>query len=181
MTAFSIESRNIRAETRIEQLQKTTPVDLLRSARELLLEYGAFVSGLPGAGRFCFGTLRQEAEGLPQSFLQRGGGSLLAFANGLPAGFVAWRALDSAKVEPDSWELKRLWVRPANRGLKLGRMLTQAVLDRAIIMRRKAVYLDTAPESMGHALKLYHELGFRPCESYNDNPVEGLLWLVKFL
>lgn len=176
-----MDSAQLRAETRIEELQKTTQEDVLRPARELLLEYGAFVMSLPGAARFCFGALRQEAEGLPQSFIEQGGGSLIAFAHGEPAGFVAWRALSGARVEPDSWELKRLWVRPAGRGLKLGRTLTQAVLDRAVAARRKAVYLDTAPESMGHAYRLYLELGFHPCNGYNDNPVEGLAWLVKFL
>ncbi|HZP07282.1 MAG TPA: GNAT family N-acetyltransferase [Terracidiphilus sp.] len=181
MAASSSESPHILAETRIEELQKTTPEDVLRSARELLLEYGAFVMGLPGAGRFCFGTLQQEADNLPQSFIEQGGGSLVAFAHGEPVGFVAWRALTNAEVEPDSWELKRLWVRPAGRGIKLGRMLTQAVLDRAIIARRKAVYLDTAPESMSNAHRLYLDLGFHPCNSYNDNPVEGLEWLVKFI
>jgi len=85
------------------------------------------------------------------------------------------------EVAPDSWELKRLWVRPVARGLTLGRALTLAVLDRAVAAQRKAVYLDTAPASMGAAHRLYLELGFEPCAPYNDNPVEGLAWLKKSL
>jgi ribosomal protein S18 acetylase RimI-like enzyme len=166
----------------MEELTRFMPEDLLRAARELLLEYGRFVLAQPGAGRFCFGTLEKEASGLPASFIEQGGGSLLALVHGEPAGFVAWRIPEAnAAIVPDCWELKRLWVRPTHRGLGLGRALTQAVLDRAVAAERKAVYLDTAPESMGAAYRLYLEMGFKPCNPYNDNPVEGLAWMVKSL
>ena len=77
--------------------------------------------------------------------------------------------------------MKRLWVRSSGRGLGLGRALTQAVLDRAIAAQRRAVYLDTVPEAMSVAHRLYLELGFVPCAPYNDNPVDGLAYLVKYL
>jgi GNAT superfamily N-acetyltransferase len=77
--------------------------------------------------------------------------------------------------------MKRLWVRYAARGLSLGHALTQAVLDRAQAAGRKAVYLDTAPASMGPAHRLYLAMGFVPCAPYNDNPVEGLEWMLKRL
>lgn len=98
-----------------------------------------------------------------------------------PAGFVAWRALHSTNLRPDAWELKRLWVRSSARGLGLGRALTLAVLDRAAKAGRKAVYLDTVPEAMAAAHQLYLELGFTQCARYNDNRVEGLEYLVKYL
>ena len=152
----------------------------LAQARTLLLEYGRFVIAQPGAARFCFGSLEKEAADLPHSYLSQGGGSLLAFVDAQPAGFVAWRTLP-ATVAPDAWELKRLWVRPAARGLQLGRALTQSVLDRALTGRRSALYLDTAPASMAAAHKLYLQMGFVPCAPYNDNPVEGITFLVKKL
>jgi GNAT superfamily N-acetyltransferase len=157
---------------------------ILAQARELLLEYGRFVVAQPGAARFCFGSLEKEAARLPVSFQEQGGGCLMASARdeggGLPVGFVAWRAIP-VSVAADAWELKRLWVRPAGRGFGLGRALTEAVLDRAIAAGRKAVYLDTAPASMGAAHRMYLDLGFTPCLPYNDNPVEGLAYLVKKL
>jgi GNAT superfamily N-acetyltransferase len=152
----------------------------LAEARDLLLEYGRFVIAQPGAARFCFGSLEQEAARLPSSFIEQGGGCLIAHAASAPAGFVAWRAIP-ATVAPDAWELKRLWVRPVARGLSLGRTLTQAVLDRAVAAGKSAVYLDTAPASMAPAHRLYLEMGFVPCPAYNNNPVEGLAWLVKRL
>jgi len=162
----------------LQPITAEAPEATLAQARELLLEYGRFVIAQPGAARFCFGSLEQEAAHLPHSYLKQGGGCLIARVHGNPAGFVAWRAIPAA-IEPDAWELKRLWVRPAARGLSLGRALTQDVLDRAIAAGRKAIYLDTAPASMAAAHRLYLEMGFEPCAPYNDNPVEGLAWLRK--
>jgi GNAT superfamily N-acetyltransferase len=162
----------------LQQIVTTDSEATLAQARDLLIEYGRFVIAQPGAARFCFGALEQEAARLPLSYLELGGGCLMAYAHGQPAGFIAWRTVPEA-VEPQAWELKRLWVRPAARGLSLGRVLTQAVIDRAIAADRKAVYLDTAPASMGAAHRMYLDLGFVPCPPYNDNPVEGLAYLRK--
>ena len=153
---------------------------MIAEARELLLEYGRFVVAQPGVARFCFGSLEREAELLPVSYQQQGGGCMMARVDSKAAGFVAWRELDSNGV-PNSWELKKLWVRSFARGLGPGRALTVAVLDRAVKAGRQAVYLDTVPESMAAAHRLYLELGFTPCGQYNDNPVEGLAYLVKYL
>jgi GNAT superfamily N-acetyltransferase len=164
----------------IDEISAADPPETIARARELLLEYGRFVIAQPGAARFCFGSLEREAERLPLSYHEQGGGCLMATVNHEPAGFIAWRAIPGS-VAPDAWELKRLWVRPIARGLGLGRALTQAVLDRAIAAHRRAAYLDTAPAAMASAHRLYIEMGFQPCPPYNDNPVEGLAWLVKTL
>lgn len=164
----------------LHEVEETASEILLAQARELLLEYGRFVVAQPGAARFCFGSLEQEAARLPHSYLEQNGGCLIAHVAGEPAGFVAWRTLP-ASVAPQAWELKRLWVRPVARGLSLGRALTQAVLDRAVAAGRKAIYLDTAPAAMAPAHRLYLDLGFEPCAPYNDNPVEGLAWLRRSL
>jgi putative acetyltransferase len=164
----------------LEELAIDSPESALAGARELLLEYGRFVIAQPGAARFCFGTLEKEAAGLPRSFQEQGGGCLMARVDGLPAGFIAWRRVPEA-VAANAWELKRLWVRPIARGLRMGKALTQAVLDRAVAAGRSAVFLDTAPASMGAAHRMYLEMGFLPCAAYNDNPVQGLAYLVKNL
>jgi putative acetyltransferase len=164
----------------IEALAVDSAESIIAAARNLLLEYGRFVVAQPGAARFCFGSLEKEAERLPLSYLEQGGGCLVAQARNEPAGFIAWRSLP-ADVAPDAWEMKRLWVRPVARGLGLGRTLSTAVLDRARQASRKAVYLDTAPGSMAAAYRMYLDLGFNPCSRYNDNPVEGLVFLVKHL
>jgi GNAT superfamily N-acetyltransferase len=164
----------------LHPLAASDPAETLAQARELLLEYGRFVIGQPGAARFCFGTLEQEATRLPHSFIEQGGGCLIAFVDNEPGGFIAWRTAPETAAA-NSWELKRLWVRPSARGLSLGRALTQAVLNRAVAAGRSAILLDTAPASMGSAHRLYLKMGFEPCAPYNDNPVEGLTWLKKSL
>lgn len=165
---------------RIEEIGAAAPESTIAAARELLLEYGRFVVAQPGAARFCFGSLEKEAARLPASYHEQGGGCLIAFVDDCPAGFVAWRDVP-VSVAPEAWELKRLSVSPTGRGLGLGRALTQAVLDRAVAAGRKAAYLDTAPASMSAAHRLYLAMGFTPCPPYNDNPVEGLAYLVKHL
>ncbi|HVZ82309.1 MAG TPA: GNAT family N-acetyltransferase [Terracidiphilus sp.] len=151
-------------------------------ARDLFLEYGRFVLAQPGAARFCFGSLEEEAARLPHSYLEQHGGLLLAYVNRAPAGCVAWRSLAASQVVvPHACEMKRLWVRPSARGLGLGRRLAEAVLARAARDGCKAMYLNTAPASMGAAHRMYLDLGFVPCPAYNDNPVEDLAYLVKFL
>jgi putative acetyltransferase len=164
----------------IEELTAAARSETVAKARELLLEYGRFVIAQPGAARFCSGSLEQEAARLPQSYTEQGGGSLLAWINEEPAGFVAWREV-APTIALDAWELKRLWVRPQGRGSGLGRILTQTVLDRAVAAGRKAVYLDTVPAVMGAAHRLYLEMGFVSCAPYNDNPMEGIAFLVRRL
>jgi ribosomal protein S18 acetylase RimI-like enzyme len=169
----------------LEELEATASESSIAEARELLLEYGRFVVAQTGEACFWFGALEMEAARLPLSFHEQGGGCLVAYANGQPAGFIAWRTLRltiaSDPVTLNDWELKRLWVRPAARGLGLGRALTQAVLERALAAGRTAVFLETDPASMAAAHRLYLELGFEPCARYNDNPVEGLAYLKKYL
>jgi putative acetyltransferase len=164
----------------IEELTQTSQPESIEQARVLLLEYGRFVIAQPGAARFCFGSLEKEAERLPFSYLDQGGGCLMARTTGKPAGFVAWREMPT-DVAPLAWELKRLWIRPEARGMGMGRVLTDAVLNRARNANRQAIYLDTAPHAMEAAYRMYLAMGFVPCKKYNENPVEGLAYLVKHL
>ena len=164
----------------ILDLTPASDAHVIAAARHLLLDYGRFVISHPAAARFCFASLEQEAANLPNSYNDIGGGSLIALIAGQPSGFVAWRPAPGP-LAAHSWELKRLWVPSTARGAGLGRILTQAVLDRARTSGRKAVYLDTVPDAMPAAHRLYLDMGFTPCAAYNDNPVEHLVWLVKFL
>src|SRR5580692_7938829 len=114
----------------LEELEVTASERTVAQAKELLLEYGRFVVAQPGAARFCFGALEKEAERIPESYAEQGGGCMMGWVDSHPAGFVAWRVLPNAPT-PNLWELKRLWVRPIARGLGLGKTLTQAVMERA--------------------------------------------------
>jgi GNAT superfamily N-acetyltransferase len=70
--------------------------------------------------------------------------------------------------------MKRLWVSPEFRGLRLGRRLVEEALAWAGREGFEAMYLDTVPAAMPDANKLYASLGFSPVERYNKNTAAGV-------
>lgn len=149
-------------------------------ARVLLREYAAFLAAHPHTARFCSASLEAEAIRLPHSFLEQGGGCLLARDGQAAGGFLAWRQAP-VQVASHAWELKRLWVRPAFRRLGMGRALLEESLRRAVDADCKTIFLDTVPAPMAAAVALYRQLGFEPCPPYNGGAVEGLAYYRKAL
>lgn len=78
---------------------------------------------------------------------------------------------------PGACELKRMWVEPAARGSGLGRMSVHAAVVWAKEHGAAELLLDTAPEAMPGAHRLYTSMGFVPMVRYNDNPVPGIVFL----
>jgi ribosomal protein S18 acetylase RimI-like enzyme len=165
---------------RIEELSHTSSSESIDAARQLLLEYGCFVASQTGVASFCFGSLEAEAADLPQSYLNQKGGAILARVGDKPIGFVAWRSLTLPQLA-SAWELKRLWTRPEARNTGVGRGLVQAVIERAHTAQKTRLFLDTEPNSMAAALRLYRSLGFADCEPYNGRSLDGILYLEKVL
>ncbi len=106
------------------------------------------------------------------------GGSSLQLVEGrsaLVAGCCALRPLDTADYT-NAAEMKRLYVRPAFRGLGLGRQLVEAVLDAARGAGYGCVLLDTL-DDMESARTLYEDLGFVEVPPYYHNPIAGSHYL----
>jgi putative acetyltransferase len=162
----------------LHELDADSDSAALSAAKELLREYGRFVAAQPAIATFCAQSLEQEAADLPQSFLTQHGGCIVASSGSNWLGFVAWRTLAASELS-SAWELKRLWIRPAARGLGLGEALVQAVVDRARIAGKSRLLLDTAPESMPAACRLYRRMGFVECEPYHSGPLPGILFMAK--
>jgi ribosomal protein S18 acetylase RimI-like enzyme len=80
------------------------------------------------------------------------------------------------RVDDETCEMKRLYVRPDARRTGLGRALTEAVIAHARAIGFDRMLLDTLP-SMAEARDLYASLGFRETEAYRHNPVEGTSFL----
>ena len=67
--------------------------------------------------------------------------------------------------------MKRLWVRPPQQGSGLGHKLAEAIVEAAQQRGYTAMYLDTMPQSMRAAYRLYSNMGFTAVDRYNQNPV----------
>jgi ribosomal protein S18 acetylase RimI-like enzyme len=131
-------------------------------ARTLFSEYAQGLSV-----DLCFQNFEQELHELPGAYAPPLGALLLAEVDGVAAGCVAVRPLESGICE-----LKRLYVRSGSRGAGLGRRLTAEAMQSAREMGYTRIRLDTLPE-MHAAQKLYESLGFYDIPSYYDSPIPG--------
>src|SRR5919106_5825747 len=137
-----------------EKLRRATGAADVAAVRELFAEYARLVDE-----PCCFADFERELESLP--------GEYRLFLLDGAAGCVAVRFLD-----PETAEMKRLYVRAAHRGKGLGRVLAEAAIRLAVEARCKRIVLDTLPK-MHEAQSLYRELGFRPIAPYLKNPTPG--------
>ena len=138
----------------------------IADVRALMIEYTNWVMPLTvGSDRPpTFEGLDEELASLPGSYAPPLGQLFLARHEGLPAGCVALKP-----AGPAAGELKRLYVRPAFRGLNLGGQLVAAVVQAARQAGYQRLVLDSH-KSMSHAHALYRAAGFRDVEPPPDFP-----------
>ena len=72
-------------------------------------------------------------------------------------------------------EVRRLFVRDQGRGLGVGRALADQLVIQAQLAGFTKLVLNTLPE-MTEAVGLYESMGFRECEPYVDEPLDGVLY-----
>jgi ribosomal protein S18 acetylase RimI-like enzyme len=140
------------------------PGDLL-AVRSLFQEYADSLDF-----ELDFQDFREEMETLPGKYAPPLGSILLARENGETVGCVAVRPLGE-----DICEMKRLYVRPAYRGKRLGRELALAIIEEAKRLGYKAMRLDTVV-AMKEASALYRTLGFQTIDAYCYNPLPDAMY-----
>jgi len=153
----------------VEILTPQRPAEL-DALREIFREYAA---SLPID--LSFQNFEQELATLPGEYAAPRGALLMARVHGEVAGCCALRPLDAVDL-PNACEMKRLYVRPAFRGLGLGRQLAEAIMDMARINAYDHVLLDTL-DDMEAARTLYEDLGFVEVPPYYHNPIAGAHYL----
>jgi GNAT superfamily N-acetyltransferase len=139
----------------------------IQQARALFREYETWIET-----DLCFQNFEKELAELPGRYAPEDGRLLLAFFKDELAGCVALRRLDE-----DTCEMKRLFLRPAFQGKGLGRQLAEKIIDEAREMGYSKMRLDTIPGKMDNAIELYRSFGFREIAAYTNNPVPGAIFM----
>ena len=150
----------------IELIQATIP-EHIEQARSLFLEYGSSLGF-----SLCFQSFDEELKTLPGAYGPPSGRLLLARYAGHTAGCVALR-----KLEAGICEMKRLYVRPGDRGRGLGRLLVEGIITEARAIGYERMRLDTIASAMKDAIALYRQIGFEEIAPYSAIPVEHALWM----
>lgn len=160
-------------------LRRCRTRDDLAAAAELFREYTSSISHICAAS-FAQQNIDNELRTLPGKYAEPAGCILLAFdAADVPIGCVALRPIDAAPHDRPGervCEMKRLYTRPAARGLGAGRRLCEELIAFARIAGYTLMKLDTEPE-LEAACALYRALGFVEIPRYNDDPKPQTLYL----
>jgi ribosomal protein S18 acetylase RimI-like enzyme len=114
-----------------------------------------------------FQNLAEELAEMPGKYSPPSGGLFVVLYKDEPAGCVAIRPFST-----NTCELKRLYVRAANRGNGIARQLAHTAINAAREIGYGAIYLDTLPP-MTAAIALYESLGFQEILPYYDSPIPG--------
>lgn len=147
-------------------LPVTTP-EQIEIVRKLFIEYQQWLNF-----SLCFQGFDKELADLPGKYTPPKGRLYLAEVDGTTAGCIALRPMDEEGV----CEMKRLYVRDAFRGKKLGRVLTEKILADAKEIGYRTMRLDTL-QRMETARTLYTKLGFKIIPAYYNNPMNEVVYM----
>ena len=131
----------------------------IKAVRALVREFTdfAFTMDPEAKNAHAFEGLEEQLADLPGIFGPPHGAFLLASVDGAPAGCVACFGHGDGICE-----VKRMYVRPEFRGLKLGEKLTQSLIEWARAQGYRKMVLDTYYK-LEAAQALYAKAGFSLC------------------
>jgi len=156
--------------SKIDLIQATLP-EQIEQVRSLFVEYGNSLGF-----SLCFQSFDEELKSLPGAYSPPTGRLLLARDADHSAGCIALR-----QREAGICEMKRLYVRPADRGRGLGRILVERVIAEARAIGYQRMRLDTVESAMKDAIALYRRMGFKEIAPYSDIPIESAIWMELLL
>jgi putative acetyltransferase len=116
---------------------------------------------------FCARKLDTELAQFETLFTPPSGLFVLAHVDGVLAGCAGLLVHHGHTAE-----LKRVYVRPAHRGLNLGEVLVRRLMELAPSLNANHLILDAVAPTT-HAQALYRRMGFTETPPYDANPEPG--------
>ena len=113
----------------------------------------------------------KELEDLSEKYGMPCGRLYLLKCDGAAAGCIALR-----KINDESCELKRLYIKPEYRSKGLSKLLVERIIADAREIGYSFILLDTLP-FLKSAIALYRSVGFYEVEKFNDSPMQGSLYM----
>lgn len=142
----------------------------IQQIKELIIEYAKWL------GRnLSFQNLDDELKDPAKKYTAPEGELLVAVEGEDVLGMIAYHKHSDIRCE-----MKRLYVKPSCRGMKLGEQLIEELISHARQAGYKEMVLDTIVP-LQSAIHLYKKLGFTECEPYYHNPMPDVLYFRKEL
>ena len=139
----------------------------LEEVKELIIVYTKFLNR-----NLDFQGLEDELKDLSGKYSGQEGEILAALSDDNKImGIVAYHRHNDKRCE-----MKRLFVKPEYRKLKLGEKLISEIINHAKQKGYKEMVLDTI-EPLKAAIHLYKKFGFVECEPYYNNPMNDVIYM----
>ena len=122
-----------------------------------------------------FQEFDKELQVIGVQYNKPGGALLLVYDDSSAIGCAGIR-----KIDDETAELKRMYVRDGYRGYGIGVNLLEQSAEIARELGYKKIRLDTL-RTMEKAQALYRSFGFYEIPSYRFNPLEGTIYMEKLL
>ncbi|HJS54860.1 MAG TPA: GNAT family N-acetyltransferase [Chitinophagaceae bacterium] len=124
----------------------------------------------------CFQSFEEELSSPLKKYGPPTGDLLLAYWEDEVAGCIALTKLK----DDGACEMKRLYVKPAFRKNRIGKLLVEDLLNSAKERNYTKMRLDTFFK-LQPAVHLYQQFGFKNISAYYDNPLPGVVYMEKQL
>jgi len=122
-----------------------------------------------------FQDFSKELESISQQYNNPQGGLILVSQDEEYIGCAGIR-----KIDKQTAELKRMYINPDYRGLKIGARLLEKSVELAKQLGYSKIRLDTLA-TMLQAQALYRSFGFYEIPAYRFNPLPGTIYMEKEL
>jgi putative acetyltransferase len=155
---------------KMEIIKVSNNGDLLNSVKELFKAYQQELNE-----NLCFQSFEEELENPLVKYAEPTGAIFLAKYENEIVGCIALY-----KIDTENCEMKRLYVKPAFRKLKIGEALVVKLLNLAYQIGYKTMKLDTL-QKLQPAIKLYEKYGFTNTNAYYKNPLAEVVYMKKTL